>query len=386
MITNEQLKNKLNNKLILITGAAGGIGYETAKNLAFMGAKVIILDIAVEKGNYAKDSINNLYKSSCEFYKVDLANEEEILDICKMVEEKYGIPDVIFNNACILHLGNIDEVSSDSWDNGYKVNFKAPVILTKYFLNGMKKRNSGSIVFVSSSGAAGGMGAYEIFKTAQVELSNTLSIELEGTNIYTYTISPGLVKTETAMKSIEVVSKKMNISLDEFYKMNESHIISVEDAGLGFALSVLNACDYNGQELGSIQVLNSFDNNSSKSNKEYKCDSVILRKVCDTYKEQYTGWKKRNIFERQWVLRDFKKTTSLSADEVLNEINNFNTDDGIINDSQRELLKKLIDYWKHQYQLLQGFEKNPDKLKEFSNTINNWISDIENCIKQNNNN
>ncbi len=60
------------------------------------------------------------------------------------------------------------------------------------------------------------------------------------------TISPGLVKTETAMKSIEVVAKSMNISLEEFYEMNKEHIISVEDAALGFALSVLNAKEYNG--------------------------------------------------------------------------------------------------------------------------------------------
>ncbi len=60
------------------------------------------------------------------------------------------------------------------------------------------------------------MGAYEIFKTAQAELSNTLSMELENTNIYSYTISPGLVKTETAVKSIEIVSNSMNISMDEF--------------------------------------------------------------------------------------------------------------------------------------------------------------------------
>ncbi len=85
-------------------------------------------------------------------------------------------------------------------------------------------------------------------------------MELENTNIYSYTISPGLVKTETAMKSIEVVAKSMNISLEEFYDMNKEHIISVEDAALGFALSVLNAKEYNGQEIGSIQVLNGLEN------------------------------------------------------------------------------------------------------------------------------
>lgn len=212
------------------------------------------------------------------------------------VLNKYGCPNIIFNNAAILHLGEIGKVSSKDWDNGYLVNFKAPVLLVNCFIDEMKKRNSGAFVFVSSSGAAAYMGAYEIFKTAQVELSNTLSMELENTNIYSYTISPGLVKTETAMKSIEVVAGSMNISLEEFYEMNKEHIINTEEAALGFALSVLNAKEYNGQELGSIQVLNELE---SRNDSYESCNFELLSRVIKTYEEQYSGWKERNIFERQ---------------------------------------------------------------------------------------
>ncbi|KPU44368.1 short chain dehydrogenase [Oxobacter pfennigii] len=97
-------------------------------------------------------------------------------------------------------------------------------------------------------------GAYEVFKTSQVELSNTLSIELENTNIHVYAIGPGLVKTETAMNAIEIVDGSMKISTDEFYQMNSRHIIDAESAGVGFALSVLNAKNYHRQEIGTIQV------------------------------------------------------------------------------------------------------------------------------------
>ena len=104
----------------------------------------------------------------------------------------------------------------------------------------MKTKNSGTIVFVSSSGAAPFMGAYEVFKTAQVELCNTLYGELENTNINVYSIGPGLVKTETAMREIEVVSSHLGMTTEEFYEMNERHILGVEEAGTGFALSVLS--------------------------------------------------------------------------------------------------------------------------------------------------
>ena len=98
------------------------------------------------------------------------------------------------------------------------------------------------------------MGAYEVFKTAQVELCNTLFGELENTNLNVYSIGPGLVKTERAMKGIEVVSSRFGMTTEEFYRMNERHILGVEEAGTGFALSILMADRYNGQEIGCIQV------------------------------------------------------------------------------------------------------------------------------------
>ena len=51
----------------------------------------------------------------------------------------------------------------------------------------------------------------------------------------------------------------MGMSLEEFYKQNDSHILSVKDAGRGFALSLLKAKDYNGQEISSIQAINDFE-------------------------------------------------------------------------------------------------------------------------------
>lgn len=372
-------KKTLYNKIVLITGAGGGIGFETAKYFAIMGAKVIILEINKEKGESAEKIINSIYKDKVEFYNINLAEENSILKMKKYVLDKYGCPDIVFNNAAILHLGEIGKVSSNDWDNGYLVNFKAPVLLVNCFIGEMRKRNSGTFVFVSSSGAVAYMGAYEIFKTAQVELSNTLSMELENTNIYSYTISPGLVKTETAMKSIEVVAKSMNISLEEFYEMNKEHIISVEDAALGFALSVLNAKEYNGQEIGSIQVLNGLEN----KNESYEsCNFELLSRVIKTYEEQYLGWKERNIFERQWVLRDFKKCVGKSADEVYKIMKSMEKSKGIISTDEYKLLESLIVYWEHQYKLLQGFEKNKEKLQENSNIIKGWILDIKTCINK----
>ncbi len=385
---NKSFKNKLEGKVILLTGAGGGIGFETAKALVYMGAKVIVAEIDKGKILCAQSTLDSIFdKNSVEFYEIDLSDENQIYALVSHVKDKYGCIDVLFNNATIATMGTVEEVSIDVWDKSYAVNFKAPLLLTQLVLPLMKQKSSGTIVFVSSSGAAPFMGAYEVFKTAQVELSNTLYGELESTNIKVYTIGPGLVKTETAMKGIELVSSHMGITTEEFYEMNKDHIIGVEEAGTGFAISVLMADRYNGQEIGAIQVLSDsgllqkLDSSENTKSNDYQNIIPTVLNVVKVYKEQYSGWMKRNVFERQWVLRDFKKTVGYSADQFLEIMQHIQY---VVNNEKIQEIstyssnfQKLMEYYKRQYTLLQGYEKNPEKLKEYSITLLHYIEDLK---------
>ncbi len=381
---------KLNNsilagKIILLTGAGGGIGFEAAKAFVEMGAKVLIAEVNQEKMEKVTAYFNQLYPNAVDYFPVDLSNEEKVLQLYENIYDKYGCPDFIFNNAAIVITGKIGEIKIKDWEMSYAVNLKAPILLTTLFLEEMKKRNSGCIVFVSSSGVAPYLSAYEIYKTAQGEFSNVLSMELEGTQVYTYTIAPGLVKTETAEKSIEIVAASMGISTKEFYCENETHILDVHAAGLGFAVSVLKSREYNGQEISSIQALNDFRGNISEyHNVEnrvmYSPHIQLLNKIATTFIQQYSGWQNRNIFERQWVLRDFKKYVGISAEAFKKELekNIAQSSNGeILAPTSIKLFKKLLCYWEHQLKLLQGFEKNQKTLIEHSQAISEWISDIK---------
>ena len=389
---NASLEGALRNKAVLLTGGGGGIGLEAAKAFTHMGAKVIIAEIDRGKIDRAGQQFANLFNGAqVDFYEVDLAKENEVDRLCGYILEKYGCPDVLFNNATFVCLGSVGEVEMTSWDRSYAVNFRAPLLLTKRFLPLMKERNSGALVFVSSSGAAPYMGAYEVYKTSQVELSNTLAMELEHTNVHTYTVGPGLVKTETAAKAIEIVSAKMNVSVDAFYQMNSGHILDAESAGVGFALSVLNAQAYHGQEIGSIQVLSDFGLLRGDSSTQEKvpaaghtADKDVFGKVQKTYEEQYGGWQAMNVFERQWVLRDFKKNMGLSADQALEKLKEMGQriaqGDLGFTAPDKEFLLKLKEYWNHQLNLLQGYQKDAAKREEQTKILKEWISDIERLL------
>jgi len=359
----------LKNKVILLTGGGGGIGLETVKILLYIGAKVIVAEKDNKKIKIAKKILQNENLiENVHFYKIDLESKSQINKMVKYLIRKYNFIDVLINNATAVFLGEIDSVNENIWDKSYKVNFKAPLLLTQKIIPLMKVKDSGVIIFVSSSGAAPYMGAYEIFKTAQVELSNTLYAEIEKTNLSVYTIAPGLVKTETATNAIKTVSEKMGVSTDEFYKMNETHILGKEEAGLGFALSILKSKEYSGQEISSVQVLNDFGlNNISEANIKVDSNAVeIIVKVIHTFNEQYNGWICMNIFEKQWVLRDFKKSVGISADEChekLNHLMDAIESSYFLQSDYVSLFIKLKNYFERQCKLLQGYEKDTEKLQ-----------------------
>jgi hypothetical protein len=243
------------------------------------------------------------------------------------------------------------------------------------------------------------MGAYEVFKTAQVELANTVAAELENTGVYAFTIGPGISMTRGFIEGGGKVASLMGMSLKQLFELNKNAQITPEEAGAGFATAVAFAKKYHGQEISSIQVLREAgipmanqeqtELVEQKSNQPPTAQSAVsgenmdtdglYRAVVKTYIEQSGAWKSRNLFERQWISRDFKKTTGMSIDEMQATLKNLGITlkNGTSTTDFAEPLNKLVDYFEHQKDLLKGFEKIDKKQKENALVIDGWITEVK---------
>jgi len=389
---NNYNKKALLGKTVLMTGGGGGIGFEASRAFSYMGAKVIIAEIDAQKGNNAQKNINAEFKNdNVDFYEIDISDEKQIDNLYKYITDKYTQLDVIINNAAVVPMGAIDKVPISDWDLSYAVNLRAPVILTQKFLPSMRKAG-GVIVFIPSAATTPYMSAYEIFKTAQLELCNTLSEEIADTSIITYSIAPGFVKTDTAVKAVEIVAFSMGIKADDFYKLHDEYIMDVELAGTGYAVSVVNARQYQGKEIMSYQVLidsglingNNEKSGNTLSDVNFDKLSLLFSKILDVFLDQYHDWQKKNLFQKQFILSDFKKQMGLPADSfkkqfetLQSQIQNHYWDNFM---SSKGMFLKLQHFYKHQKELLQNYEKDLTQLNNDTNLLNSWIEILQGII------
>jgi NAD(P)-dependent dehydrogenase (short-subunit alcohol dehydrogenase family) len=377
----------LRDETIVITGAGGGIGYEAARALLWLGANVIIAEINQPLGRMAEVSLEKEFgRERVLFVTTDVGDEASVRDLYKLSVLAFGKVDAVINNATIAVLGNVVDVPIEEWDKSYHVNLRGPVLMAKTFLPDMIKRDHGVFACVSSTGTAY-LGGYETFKAAQVHLANTLDAELEGTNVIAYTIGPGLVPTETASKAVSQLAPQMGMSVEQFFEMNKGAVLSVEEAGVGFALSVLFAEKFRGQEISSMQALKAADINfgggeeikdsGEMSIERRKQAQALCEAVLVTLKEQSEGWKSRSLFERQWVIRDFKKTAGMPVEEWLSSLERLNGNlrgEGAITSLP---LDKLAGYYEHLAELAKGYEKDAAKLEENLKHVYHWWDEVK---------
>ena len=358
-----------------------------------MGAHVIIAEIDADRGKQAQKLINeeNL-NGTVDFFQIDITDEKQIDKLYEYIMDKYTRLDVLINNAAVVPMGAIDTVSISDWDLSYAVNLRAPVLLTKKFISSMRD-TGGTIVFVPSAAPTPYMSAYEIFKTAQVEFCNTLCEEIDGTGIITYSIAPGFVKTDTAVKAVEIVATSLGITTEDFYKSLEELITDVEIAGVGYAVSVVKAKQYNGKEIMSYQVLmesglisgGKEKTNNTQSQDDFNNLSFLFKSITDVFFDQYQNWQKKKLFQKQFILSDFKKQMGLPADSFKIQIESLqgqihNNEWGNFLDS-KEMFIKWRCFYEHQIKLLQGYEKNAAQLASDTKLLNSWIENLQEIIK-----
>jgi hypothetical protein len=257
--------------------------------------------------------------------------------------------------------------------------------MAKTFLPDMIKRDHGVFACVSSKGTAF-LGGYETFKAAQLHLGDTLDAELEGTGVVAYAIGPGLVPTQTAQNAVSELAPLMGMSVDQLFEMNKAAVLSVEEAGAGFAVSVVFAEKFRGQEISSIQALKAADITFGSAGADTEVAEVDAEKrkqaqaLCETVrvtlKEQSDGWKRRSLFERQWVIRDFRKSAGMPVEEWLEVLRQLadNLQRGVISHPP---LEKLAGYYEHLAEMAKGYEKDPVKLEENLRHVYRWRDEVK---------
>ena len=187
---------KLDGKVAIVTGATSGMGRESAKLFAKEGAKVVVCGKNEERAAAVVDDIK-AEGGEAIYIIVDMANLDEVPKIYEETMDAYDTIDVLFNNAGVLSMSPLMDVTLEEWNKVFNVNVTSALVLTQLVAPVMKEKGHGTIVntcSVASFGAHHGFAAYVDSKHAMMGLTRSMAWEL-GPEIRVNGIAPGLIHT-----------------------------------------------------------------------------------------------------------------------------------------------------------------------------------------------
>lgn len=193
----------LKDKVVLITGAAGGIGLATAKACAQEGARLALVDLSEEALQKISGQIGS---SELLLIPSDVTKEEQVKQYVEQTVEKYGRIDVFINNAGVNGANaTIIDQPEDNLRFVMEVNFFGVYYGLKHVLKVMKEQKSGSVINTASNGGwlgAPGMSVYVASKHAVLALTKSAALEMAPYGVRVNAVAPGATNTDM-MRRIE---------------------------------------------------------------------------------------------------------------------------------------------------------------------------------------
>jgi 3-oxoacyl-[acyl-carrier protein] reductase len=208
---------RLKDKVTLVTGGAAGIGKATALRFAEEGAKVVICDVNEEAGNALLAELG----PEARFYKVNVADRQEVQAWVDDVVAHYGRVDVLINNAGILRDGLfvrvkdgqlVKQMEEAAWDAVIDVNLKGVFNCTQAVTPYMIKQGGGVVVNASSVvGLYGNFGQtnYVATKAGVIGMTKVWARELGRYNVRVNAVAPGFIMTEMVQQMPENILNDM---------------------------------------------------------------------------------------------------------------------------------------------------------------------------------
>ncbi|MDH3192760.1 MAG: SDR family oxidoreductase [Acidimicrobiia bacterium] len=204
---------RLEGKVALITGAASGIGRQTALLLAREGARIAGVDVSSE-ANEETAALVREAGGDMVALQADISNASDCERMVAATEERFGKLDVLFNNAGVMLPDDGDAESTDErvWDLTMAINVKGVFFGCKYGIPALRRAGGGSIIntasFVALVGAATPQLAYTASKGAVLSMTRELAVIHARENIRVNALCPGPLRTELLMKLLDSEEKR----------------------------------------------------------------------------------------------------------------------------------------------------------------------------------
>lgn len=201
----------LENKVALVTGASRGIGSAIADHLGSLGATVV----GTATSDNGAEAISRRFAdkaiAGCGM-KLNVQNAEDIVALVAAIEEQYGAPTILVNNAGITRDNLMMRMKDEEWDDVINTNLNAVFRVTKACLRGMMKARWGRIISISSVvGSMGNAGQcnYAATKAGVSGFSRSLAREVGSRGITVNTVAPGFIDTDMTRELTEEQSAAM---------------------------------------------------------------------------------------------------------------------------------------------------------------------------------
>ncbi|OLT40050.1 short-chain dehydrogenase [Saccharomonospora sp. CUA-673] len=205
--------SRVQDKVVLITGAATGIGAAAAVRLADEGATVIVTDVNESGGKAVVEQITAA-GGTAEFLAHDVAHEDEWIRVTGHVREVYGRIDVLVNNAGIYLIAPLAETTLEDWNRLMAINVTGTFLGLKHVAPGMAEAGGGAIINLSSIAGLMGTAGHTLYgasKGAVRTMSKDVAAEYAAANVRVNSLHPTYVNTSMAAYGAQTAG----VSLDD---------------------------------------------------------------------------------------------------------------------------------------------------------------------------
>jgi 3-oxoacyl-[acyl-carrier protein] reductase len=213
---------RFESKVVLITGAARGIGYATAERFAEEGASVAVCDLSADEALAAAERISAAYGVRAAGFACDVSEEPAVEGMVAAVIGRFGGIDILVNNAGVTRDNLLFKMSVADWDAVMGVHLRGTFLCTRAAQRHMVERRTGKIVNLSSTSALGNRGQanYSSAKAGLQAFTRTAAIELGPYNINVNAVAPGFVDTEMTRQT----ALRRGVSVEEYQGMRAKSI------------------------------------------------------------------------------------------------------------------------------------------------------------------